>query len=333
MEFIITTQASIKIKKESFIINQIKEDLNTYFSGIEYTENLETLYFGFFCLEDYTLYDSISNIKYYKSKKSLELNFFYKIDEIKNKSSKYLESLIINSLNQSSSLIAKKILNFNIHDFKLDLDHYSNYKISKQLRDHNKKSKLDKPYNENCFNQIIPEYSDRINEALFWDLIEQSRNQNNQIIYLTNQLSFYEEYQIVEFEFTFRKILLEGLHYNTLAIAKIILGLVSDDSYLYFLCHLIFEGKNVYYNAIKEPDSYAQIVDVNSDFDKESLLKVADNAFLRKINENIDKELPSDLALSYLDYNLFQALKGKNWVSKDLPKMYPKLWQKFNEKK
>ena len=85
------------------------------------------------------------------------------------------------------------------------------------------------------------------------------------------------------FELRLRTLIRESNHYNVLALAKVMLGAVSDDSFLSFQCRLILLGKQDFERAIKNPDSWSLFID-----DKlrgEELLSVSDRAFLTSQGE------------------------------------------------
>ena len=170
-------------------------------------------------------------------------------------------------------------------------------------------------------------------EVIFWEILEQSKEKRkdfeNQAEILIDKLSQLSEKEIVGFEFTFREMLAKSCHYNVLAAAKIIDGYVNDDSFLYFRCRLLAEGKDFYFKVIENPDYIAD--NPVYDTDGELMLTIADTAFIKKFGENIDLELPRDAAMPYMNYDEGEEMSGKSWEENNLPQKYPKLWGKYRK--
>jgi len=178
--------------------------------------------------------------------------------------------------------------------------------------------------------------NDKMSERVFWELIEQAKEENknftDRIEALVIKLSKLSEKQIIGFEYTFREMLAKSAHYNILAAAKIISGQVSDDSFLYFRCRLMAEGNYLYFKAIETPDYIAEANVREIEFGGEEMLSVADQAFILKNGEDTDKELPRDVAYNYYNYDEGEEIIGKEWKDEDLPKRYPLLWNKYRRK-
>lgn len=171
-----------------------------------------------------------------------------------------------------------------------------------------------------------------MNITLFWKLIEHSNTQQiDADLHLENlivQLSELSNEDILDYEYRLREVLEECNKYSVLAAAKIIEGYVSDDSFLYFRCGLIAHGKDFFYKSLENID---HLVDVNMDILEigEDYLYISDDAFIKKNGEDVVHPLPRETASSYLDYNTNLSIKGEDWKEEDLPKLYPKLWEKF----
>ena len=171
----------------------------------------------------------------------------------------------------------------------------------------------------------------KIKEVIFWEIIEQSKEERrdfeNQAEILIDKLSQLSEKEIIGFEFTFREMLAKSCHYNIVAAAKIIEGYVNDDSFLYFRCRLLAEGKDFYFKAIKNTDDLADYFNFNTD--GEMMLSVADRAFIKKLGKDTDKDLPRNISLDYYNYDEGEKISGKEWNDEDLPERYPKLWKRY----
>ncbi|WP_437922387.1 DUF4240 domain-containing protein [Sphingobacterium sp. LRF_L2] len=168
-------------------------------------------------------------------------------------------------------------------------------------------------------------------EELFWKIIEETKSSTqdehaDQIVAQLTQLSIDD---INNFEKELRKRIAEADDYRVMALAKIIDGYVSDDSYLYFRCWLIGKGKAIFYKILANPDDLIDYVIPSELPDFESLLYVATTA-VEEISDEEDFEDPRDIAVEDgLDYDSDGNTKGEDWNEEDLPKLYPKLWAAF----
>lgn len=176
-----------------------------------------------------------------------------------------------------------------------------------------------------------------MDEQEFWRLINSTHQQAQgdeqvQEKLLIKNLEKYEPAQIIEFECLLRQQIFDADNFKIMAAQKIIDGSVSDDSYLYFRCWLIGQGRDAFTKALHNPDSLADIdtEEVYPDF--ESLLYVATQAYHTKIGrEEEDETFPRDVARARgLDYDGATQTKGEDWTEEQLPTLLPKLWAKNN---
>jgi hypothetical protein len=167
----------------------------------------------------------------------------------------------------------------------------------------------------------------------FWELISQTGEVTSyapaaQCALLVQRLATHPEKQIIGFEVQLRNLLKRLYHYNVLAIAKLVEGYVSDDSFLYFCCNLILQGPDLYRQVLRQPDAIT--VELTPPETGELLLAVATQAFDLKVGQTTDKLLPRDYGQSVHDYNAPEAaMIGKDWETVDLPRRFPKLALKY----
>jgi hypothetical protein len=187
------------------------------------------------------------------------------------------------------------------------------------------------------FNNKMKIYLDTINTDKFWALVDKAVNASNgddklKKEFLISELTKLSLEEIKYFEIAFRKVVLDADDYKVMAAQKIIEGFVSDDSYLYFRCWLIGQGKTVYTETLKNPDFLASIVEKGELYDFESLMYVTTEAYSKKTGKEEDESFPRDIAYAMgLDYDSgAPPTKGEDWTEEQLPKLYPKLWTKFN---
>lgn len=177
-----------------------------------------------------------------------------------------------------------------------------------------------------------------INTDKFWSIIDKAAEFSKgdseiKYDYLNAELAKLSLQEIKEFEVTFRKLLHDADDFGIMGAQKIIEGYVSDDSYLYFRCWLISQGKTIYTETLKDPDYLANIVDTDRDIcEFEGLMYVATNAYAEITGQAEDESFPrghaDKLGLSY-DFNV-PSTKGIDWTEDQLPTRFPKLWTKLN---
>lgn len=177
-----------------------------------------------------------------------------------------------------------------------------------------------------------------MDEKEFWKIIdyafyssEGDRRRQAQII--SGKLSEYTPEEIIDFELIFRRKVIIANDYKIMAAEKIIEGSVTDDPYLYFRCWLIGQGQMTFEQTLKNPDYLANIVEKGTETDFEDLLYVSTGAYKSRTGKKEeDENFPRDAAYKAgLDYDFeAPATTGKDWKEKELPTLYPKLWNKFN---
>jgi hypothetical protein len=175
-----------------------------------------------------------------------------------------------------------------------------------------------------------------MNQTEFWQLIDATHQaavgdaamQENKLI---EELAQHSLDDIVDFERLLRQYIIAADDFGIMAAQKIIQGWVSDDPYLYFRCWLISQGEQVYFEALRNPDSLAELDATQGDTDFEPLLYVADEAFAIATGMEEDESCPRNIAYEQgLDYDGPTETKGEDWTEEQLPTLLPKLWAKFN---
>jgi hypothetical protein len=178
----------------------------------------------------------------------------------------------------------------------------------------------------------------KMDKQEFWKIINFSfdKAQHDKTLQekiILEKLSNYTADEIVEFEIIFRQLVIEADDFKVMAAEKIIEGWVTDDQYLYFRCWLIGQGEKTFTETLKNPDYLADLVDKQTSSDFEELMYVATTAFEQKTGKKEeDDSFPRSIAIKKgLDYDFgAPPTKGIDWTTEQLPKLYPKLWTKFN---
>jgi len=180
-----------------------------------------------------------------------------------------------------------------------------------------------------------------MDENKFWQIIDDSReiskeDDNLFIKNIKNELLTLAESDIIDFEYILRQKIIEADHYKIQATQKIILGYLSDDSFLYFRCWLIGQNKKIYNQTLKNPDILADYYEKdyfsNEKGKLEELSYVSTYLFEEKTGREEDESFPISICVEKgLDYDFFagETRKGDKWNKDDLPELYPKLYKKF----
>lgn len=130
--------------------------------------------------------------------------------------------------------------------------------------------------------------------------------------------------QIIGFEVQLRRLLKRLYHYNALAVAKLLEGHVSDDSFLYFCCAVILRGPALFSQVLRQPNAITAEWDASET--GEGLLGVSDAAFELKFGPDTDRLLPQEYGLAVHDYNAPDVeMAGQDWETDDLTRRFPKL--------
>ena len=178
---------------------------------------------------------------------------------------------------------------------------------------------------------------DSINTDQFWQIIDNAVKLSNDDDLLkeeiiTKELTKLSLSEITEFEFAFRKCVIDADHFKVMAAMKIIEGGVTDDSYLYFRCWLIGQGKTIFEETLKDPDYLTSFVKDDKLHEFENLMYVATKAYEAKTGKEEGDDFPRSAAYNAgLDYDFgAPPTKGTDWTEKELPELLPKLYKKFN---
>jgi len=178
---------------------------------------------------------------------------------------------------------------------------------------------------------------DTINTDKFWSLVDDAvkSSKGDNVLkekHLSGELEKHSLGEIIDFEIAFRKCIIDADYYKVMAAQKIIEGYVSDDSYLYFRCWLIGQGKTVYTETLINPDYLAAIANKGDVCDWEAIMYVATDVYTKKSGKEEDETFPRNTAAKMgLDYDFgAPPTKGTDWTEDQLPSLLPKLWAKFN---
>lgn len=187
--------------------------------------------------------------------------------------------------------------------------------------------KLKKGYKE-----ITGKKAGKFGETEFWGLIERAKNKTSdsqeQIELLIKLLSERPVEDIIAFEKIFLQLHADSYRSDLWAAAYIIKGGCSDDGFDYFRGWLIAQGKDVFYNALKNADSLTRIVKTGdpNEVECEEMLSAAPMAYAHKTGED-DGEIYNHIPPG----SIRRSKINLDWDEDgdDLKNRFPKLWKKF----
>lgn len=162
-----------------------------------------------------------------------------------------------------------------------------------------------------------------MNRDEFWAIIDATRSDSDPYEHadaVQEALSKKTADEIVDFERHLASLLVESYTWKLWGAAYLINGGCSDDGFDYFRGWLVLQGRSVFEAALADPDSLADLPDLEEDVECEEILGVAWSAYETVTGDEIPMvsiELP-DL--------------GESWDFDDDEEMeqrYPKLFAKF----
>ncbi len=162
-----------------------------------------------------------------------------------------------------------------------------------------------------------------MNRDEFWKLIEHSGSGGDpgeRVESIEAELGERSPEEIVDFERHLADLLAASYTWDLWGAAYLINGGCSDDGFDYFRGWLIAQGRSVFEKALADPDSLANLADLEEDVECEEMLYVAKSAYEAATQE----EIPS------VPINLPDL--GEGWDFDDdaeMKRRYPKLFARF----
>jgi len=159
-----------------------------------------------------------------------------------------------------------------------------------------------------------------LDKAQFWQLIEDAHAKSagdcdTQADLVEAALLKLEPEGIIGFDRILDDLRDAAFRWDLWGAAYLINGGCSDDCFVYFGCWLIMQGQEVYTNAVKDPDSLADVIEPDfAEAECEPLLYAADHAYKQKTQQVIPRPGPA----------------GTKWKEDELDAMFPKITAKIN---
>lgn len=171
-----------------------------------------------------------------------------------------------------------------------------------------------------------------MDEDRFWSIVEKSANSSE---YLEDTAEKITKYlmklpleDIIGFNLREEKLRFDSYTSEMWCAGYILNGGCSDDSFEYFRCWIIAQGRDVFYKAKENPDSLFELYDSEMEcYDFEDLMYVASEAFEKRTGKDI---------IDFLDYDQFTSHEGNhpdfefNWIEDDeesMRKICPRLME------
>lgn len=172
--------------------------------------------------------------------------------------------------------------------------------------------------------QDLPEpLSASMTETLFWQIIDNVKQRSASVYerpqILTEELKMLSGNAIKQFAVLLQNKLADLYSWDLWAVAYIARGGCGDDAFEYFRAWIISEGQEIYDRAMTDPGGTADFIVPGSDLQLEAMLYSPYDAYLARVGERL--QIPRQRR---------RMPHGKNWREKDLPRLYPKVWAKFN---
>jgi len=160
-----------------------------------------------------------------------------------------------------------------------------------------------------------------MNEEQFWKLVNsvnsKSLNCDERVEYLKSELSKLSIDEIKSFDELYFNQIIRAYRWDLWGAAYVINGGCSDDCFRYFCDFLISEGKEVFESALVDPESLAELDDIEAELEEFGYVA------MELYEEKAGSEMP-DNSITYP-----QQPVGDEWDEDGVEKLYPRLAEKY----
>lgn len=174
-----------------------------------------------------------------------------------------------------------------------------------------------------------------MDENLFWSIIEHTKNSSEDLEefaeILTEKLSKMSPNELIEFYLREQKLRFDSYTADLWCAAYIMIGGCSDDAFENFRCWLIAQGKEVFYTALKNPDTLVELYTSDEeDYDFEDFMYLASDAFEKKTRKDIDDYVDHEqfkfCEANYPDFEFTWEVENEASMKKFCPKLMELAW-------
>jgi hypothetical protein len=164
-------------------------------------------------------------------------------------------------------------------------------------------------------------------DGVFWDLIEEGRNATGSgaemASYLASRLQVLRSPDIIKFQKMLHRQMDRALRWDLWGVACIMMrGDCSEDAFEYFRAWLVSRGRVAFEEAICIPEAAATGIEPGIDVENEAILYAALNAYIVK-NKGRGDEFAEKTKRA------IGRVRGTAWTVNDLPRVFPKLCERF----
>lgn len=163
----------------------------------------------------------------------------------------------------------------------------------------------------------------KINEDLFWELIEECGKDDDVAHRLTGRLEGFKPREIVNFKKIETRLMRRAYRWDLWAVAFIMMSGCGDDAFEYFRAWLIGRGRKHFEAALQDPEKAADGVEQGDQVENEAMLSVAENAYLAVAKAGGEDFMEKVAPAADVE------VQGAEWKEEDLPKMFPRLCERF----
>ena len=174
-----------------------------------------------------------------------------------------------------------------------------------------------------------------MDDKTFWSIIEKAKAEagddlDEQFEIIKISLGELSDEDILDYQRFFYALDARALRADLWGAAYVINGGCSEDAFDYFRAWLIGQGREVYENALANPDSLADVVDEDSEVEFEYLLYAAIEAYEEKTGEEDFYERLGRIPRAEMAGELASWSDGHGHaVEAKIKRLYPKLYKKL----
>jgi hypothetical protein len=163
-----------------------------------------------------------------------------------------------------------------------------------------------------------------MNEAQFWRILERAKVQSNGDLYkqhelIANSLAELEVSEILEFDQIYYEKDVFCYTAKLGDVAQILMRGCGDDSFMDFRDWLISQGEEIYYYALKDPDSLANVIDLDA-----GKFKYLESIMFSAVESGNEMKTGQEEMPPYLKSYKYE-LKGEFCPREEYKDKYPKL--------
>lgn len=173
---------------------------------------------------------------------------------------------------------------------------------------------------------------DLITEGEFWNLLAQWNGQEGRMF-----IEESTEEELIGFCYHSVELYRRALTSDLWAAVYVARGGCGDDSFHYFRCWLVKQGKSIYYNALNNPDSLLSVFEKYENVDQilsDSILVEIQDIYYKLKNEDLDIIIEEGYYLEFENKSELEVLNEIefNWGEdsiESIRKICPRLCEKY----